>query len=127
MVFSICYCDGCLAKDGDPIQAWTVEDAVRAIGQMMVSLGSKDHCLLGPRNLKNCLLKLFSSWKWIDPPPNQVKPVPITIVAQCVATAQQMNNNFSVAVANMAFTGFFYLNHPGELTYSSEEGLITPF
>ena len=32
-VFAVHYHDGCLMKDGEPIRAHTVEDALRAIGQ----------------------------------------------------------------------------------------------
>lgn len=56
-----------------------------------------------------------------------MKPVPITFVDHCVNIAQHTNGDFVVAVANMASTGFFYLNCPGEHTYSSEKGFSTPF
>jgi hypothetical protein len=61
MVFAVHYHDGHLTKDGYPIQARTVEDAVYAVHQMMASLGSKDHHLAGPCHLEYHLSKLFSS------------------------------------------------------------------
>jgi len=43
MVFAICYHDGHLTKDGQPIQSWTVAEALCSISQTMANLGSKDH------------------------------------------------------------------------------------
>ena len=50
-VFGQRYRDGRLAKDGKPVYARTVEDAMRQIGQTMASLGAKDHRLIGPRQI----------------------------------------------------------------------------
>lgn len=127
MVFAVRYRDGRLAKDGYSVRAWTVEDAIRAVGQTMASLGSKDHHLIGPRTLEYRLSKLFSAWKRIDPAPTRVKPVPSTLVEDCVSAACITNDVYSIAVADMTSIGFFYLNRPGEHTYSAEEGLSSPF
>ena len=93
----------------------------------MASLGSKDHRLIGPRTLEFRLSKLFSSWKRTDDPPDRVKPVPGTIVDHTVTIARVTNDPFSIAVADMATVGFYYLNRPGEHTYSREQGLSSPF
>lgn len=93
----------------------------------MASLGSKDHRLIGTRAIEYRLSKLYSAWKRSDPAPNRVKPVPITIVQDTVAAARLTNDVFATATADMASIGFFYLNRPGEHTYSAEEGLSSPF
>jgi hypothetical protein len=61
MVFGICYHDGRLTKDGEPVRSWTLEEALHSIGQTMASLGSKDHCFSAHNKLEyhlsnNCQL-----------------------------------------------------------------------
>ena len=74
------YRDGCLTKDGEPIRSRTVEEALCSIGQMMASLGSKDHCLIAPNKLEYHLSQQLSGWKHDDPAPSHVKPVPFSLV-----------------------------------------------
>jgi hypothetical protein len=54
-VFAQRFRNGRLAKNGDPLRACTVEDTLRAIGQMMASMGATDQRLIGPRLLNYCL------------------------------------------------------------------------
>ena len=45
IVFAQRYRDGRLAKDGEPVRSRTVEEALRAVGQTMASMGAKDQRL----------------------------------------------------------------------------------
>lgn len=51
MVFALHYHDDCIAANGAPIRSQTAEDVLHATSQMMASLGSTDHQLIGPRIL----------------------------------------------------------------------------
>ena len=62
-VFGQRYRDGRLAKDGKPVAARTVEDAMRQIGQTMASLGAKDHQLIGPRQIEFRLSRQIASFQ----------------------------------------------------------------
>ena len=127
MVFAIRYCNGHLAKDGQPIQSRTVEDALHAIGQTMASLGSKDHHLISAWQVKNCLSHQLKNYKNIDPEPSQVKPVPISVVCMATVCTQQSNDTFAIAVADMSTIGFCYLCHPGEHALSADGFCSAPF
>ena len=50
-VFAQQYRNGRLAKDGQPVRSRTVEDALRAIGQTMASVGTRDKRLTAPRQV----------------------------------------------------------------------------
>jgi len=84
MIFAVCYHDGRLAKDGQPIRSWTVAEALCSIGQTMASLGSIDHGLIAHCTIEYRLSQKLSHWKIVDPPPGCVKPIPFSIVQACV-------------------------------------------
>lgn len=56
-----------------------------------------------------------------DPPPNRVKPIPVPILMNIMATALIAATAFSVCVADMIAVAFFFLLRPGEYTGSSSE------
>ena len=113
-VFGQRYRDGRLAKDGKPVYARTVEDAMRQIGQTMASLGAKDHRLIGPRQIDFRLSRQVAGYKVIDPPPDRVKPVPLGLLRDVHEAARLSGDIFELAVADMAMIALFYLCRPGE-------------
>ena len=127
MVFAVRYRDGRLTKNGYPIRACTVEDALRAVGQTMARVGATDQRLTAPNKVEYRLSQLIKGYKNIDPEPTRVKPVPISFVHHVCHVARQANVVFDIAVADMITIGFYYLCRPGEYALSSEENRSTPF
>ena len=127
MVFAICNRGGRLAKDGQPIQSQTVEDALCAIGQTVASLGSKGYRLISAWQVKYCLSQQLKNYKNIEPEPSQVKPVPISVLCMATVRARQSNDTFAITVADMSTIGFYYLCHPGEHALSAEGSHSAPF
>lgn len=124
-VFAQRYRDGRLAKGGQPVTARTVEDAIRAIGQTMASMGAEDKRLAGPRQHEYRLSALFAGWKRLDAPPKRCKPVPIGVVQDIALHATGARG---VAIANMCIIGFYFLCRPGEhLDTRNEDALTDPF
>jgi len=124
-VFAQRYRDGRLAKDGKPVRSRTVEDALRAIGQTMASMGSVDKRLVGPRRMEYRLQQLLAGWDRVDPAPKRVRPVPISLVQYLVDTAI---TPAAKAIADMSTVGFFYLCRPGEhVECQSRDSLSDPF
>lgn len=124
-VFAQRYRDGRLAKRGNPVYARSVEDAIRAIGQTMASMGAKDQRLEAPRRQHYRLAQLFRGWKRVDPSTKRVKPAPLTLVHD---VHKHSHDPASRAVADMCYVGFFFLCRPGEHTASgTTDSLCDPF
>jgi len=119
-VFGHRYRNGKLAKDGKPVFARTVEDAMRQIGQTMASLGAKDHRLVAPKQIDFRLRQQIAAYKTVDPPPRRVKPVPLGLIDRVHCSARESGDTFELAVADMAVVGFFYLCRPGEYADTSK-------
>jgi hypothetical protein len=127
-IFAQRYRDGRLAKNGDPVRARTVEEAVRAIGQTMASLGAKDHRLQSHKHIEYRLQQLVAGWKRVDPAPKRVSPAPLGLVIYAHRLAWASKSIRDLAIADMAFLGFYFLDRPGEYTKTtSTDSLSTPF
>ena len=59
------------------------------------------------------MLKAYSKK---DPPPNQVKPVPIMVLRCIFAVAHASQDPFTQGTADMIGLAFFFLLRPGEYT-----------
>lgn len=126
-VFGQRYRDGRLAKDGKPVYARTVEDALRQIGQTMASLGAKDHRLIGPKQIDFRLSRQIAGYKTTDPAPNRVKPVPMGLLRDLHTAARTNNDVFALAVADMAIIALYYLCRPGEYAATTQATRSSPF
>jgi hypothetical protein len=96
-----------------------VEEALRAIGQTMASMGAGDKRLDGPKKVEYRLSQLLSGWKKADPAPSRVKPVPLSLLNHMYESAVGLDDTFSLAVADISYIGFFYICRPGETTEPS--------
>lgn len=124
-VFAQRYRDGRIAKDGKPVRSRTVEDALRAIGQTMASMGSTDKRLVGPRRVEYRLHQLLEGWKRVDPPPKRVRPVPLSLIRHVVTSA---SDDTSRTIGDMCIIGFFFLCRPGEhVECRDSDSLSDPF
>ncbi len=87
-------------------QGCTVGDAVRAIGQMLANLGFNDLRLLPSGKLNFCLSHQLAAYKKSDPPPSQVKPIPIMVLQHTYSLLQCATHPRSTTIAKLIL-GFF--------------------
>jgi hypothetical protein len=123
-VFAQRYRTGQIAPSGQPVRSRTVEAALRAIGQTLASMGSPDPRLDSQGNIHYLLQQQLRGYSRLDPPASRVKPVPFSIVEYLHRLASTPT---SMAVADMAILGFFFLLRPGEHTSSSATSDTRPF
>ncbi len=77
-------------------------------------------------NLDFRLQRMLAAYTKADPPPNRVKPVPITVVRRIFAVAfANPTDVISHCLADMIGLAFFFLLRPGEYTDTSSD--TTPF
>jgi len=62
----------------------------------------------------------IAQWKQEDPPPSRVKPIPISVLHHVYTAAQASGMIERIALADMIYIAFFYLNRPGEYTAAAE-------
>ena len=127
-VFAQRYRDGRLAKNGLPVRSRTVEDALRAVGQTMASLGSSDRRLIAPKTLDYRLSQQLAGWRRSDPAPQRVTPASLCLLDHAHELAVLTPSPLQQSVVDMAYVAFFYLNRPGEYAQTtSPDSLSAPF
>jgi len=126
-IFAQRYRDGRIAPSGKQVRSRTVEDAVRAVGQGFTRLGSPDPRLTSNGKLDFRLQRQLSGYSKTDPPPNRVKPIPLSIVMCCLALADAASTISNCAVADMICLAFFFLLRPGEYTVGGRNNESSPF
>lgn len=94
-----------------------MEDSLRAIGQTFALLGTPDPRKNSHGAIDFRIARQLRGYARLDPPPNRVKPVPVTIIRHVMAlasitTAPPSNQ----AIADMISLAFFFLLRPGEYT-----------
>jgi len=115
---------GELAADGNPIRARSVEDYIRHVAQTFLHVGTDDPRLNTAGNIDFRLNRTYASWKKVDPPPNRVKPIPISVIRRIAFIAQTLDPSVSpllCATADMIIIAFFFLLRPGEYTDSPSD------
>ena len=123
-IFAHRYRSGLYAPRGKPVQARTVEGALRSIGQTFTSMGANDPRLAPNGRTQFRLQRQLASYSRQDPPPIRVKPIPIRILLSILAQSHASNNPHTKAIGDMIALAFFFLLRPGEYTSSST---TTPF
>ena len=88
-------------------------------------MGELDPRLNTSGNLDFRLQRMLSSYSKEDPPPNRVKPVPISVIRRIFAVASTMVDPHCTCVADMIGLAFFFLLRPGE--YANSPSDSTPF
>ena len=126
-VFASRWRTGKIAPLGEPVRSRTVENALRAIGQTMASVGSEDRRLNSSGKIEYRLQQQLKGYKRIDPPPDRVKPIPFPIINQVNLVAAKKTDPLSLATADLATIGFFFLLRPGEHTHVPSTSTSQPF
>jgi hypothetical protein len=93
-----------------------MEGALRAVGQMLASVGSSDPRLTNAGKHEFRLQCQLTGYARADPPPNQVKPIPVQVIYHLAMLAQNHGSSDSMAVADLIILTFFFLMRPGEYT-----------
>ena len=124
-LFAQRYRDGRLAPSGRPVRSRTVEDALRAVGQGFARLGTSDPRLTSSGSIDFRLQRQLRGYTRADPPPDRVKPIPISVIIHAANAAAIVGTADHIAVANMLTIAFFFLMRPGE--YTSTPSDTTPF
>jgi hypothetical protein len=110
---------GTISPSNAAVRPRTVEGALRAVGQMLATLGLPDPRLQPSGKLDLRLHRQLSGYSKIDPPPKRVKPVPLPIITHTASLCRHANTSQSNAIADMLLLGFFFLLRPGEYAYTS--------
>lgn len=122
-VFAQRYRDGRIAPSGKPVRSRTAEDALRSVGQMYSRVGTADprtDRITGKVDFR--IGRQLRSYKKADPAPSRVKPIPITIVIQCLVHAFRTPAlSHRQVLANMICIGFYFCLRPGEYTGTTSD------
>ena len=126
-VFLLRVRSGELAANKDKIRARSAEDYLRSVAQTFLSVGKDDPRLNSAQAIDFRINRMLSAWKKVDPPPNRVKPIPITVIRRLCEIAQALpsDSHHLRAIADMIIIAFFFLLRPGEYTDSNSD--TTPF
>lgn len=124
-VFLHRYRTGQIAPRGKPVRARTAEDALRSVGQTFSAMGAPDPRLTPSGKMDFRITRQISYYKKQDPPPDRVKPVPVTVLQHLAHAAAAGADPGNLAVADMIALAFFFLLRPGEYTATPSES--TPF
>jgi hypothetical protein len=89
-------------------------NALHAVGQMLAGLGRRDPCLQPSGKLEFHLGCLLAGYNRQDPPPSQVKPIPLPILQHNCTMNHWAHHPWTSAIADMLILGFFFLLCPGE-------------
>jgi hypothetical protein len=104
-----------LALLKNAVKARTVEDALRAIGQVHARLGGPDPRKDSHEGIDFRIQRHISSYKKVDLPPRRVNPIHIIIILYILAQAYDNHISESdLAIAGMIVITFFFLLRPGE-------------
>ena len=124
-VFLHRYRTGRIAPRGKPVRARTAEDALRSVGQTFLAMGTDDPRFTPQGAMDFRITRQVRFYKKEDPPPDRVKPVPVSVlrwIAFAAATTPHVGNQ---AIADMIILAFFFLLRPGEYTATASDN--TPF
>jgi hypothetical protein len=124
-LFARLYRTGELAPKQHQVSAKTVGKAIRAVGQTLAALGLPDARLTTKGTLDIRLTRQLAAYAKDDPPPQRVKPVPISLLRRAVEYRLLANSCKAQAIADMLLLGFYFMLRPGEYAYTDSKA--TPF
>jgi hypothetical protein len=99
--------------------------ALRSVGQTFVSMGSQDPRFTIQNKMDFRPQRQLACYSKEDPPPDRVKPIPITIIWHVLSAALLSATIDNLGVADMIVLAFFFLLRPGEYTATASD--TTPF
>ena len=93
-VFAIRVQSGELAlnKQNKSVKGRSVEDYVRSIGQTSLAMGTSDPRYTDIGQMDFRLTRMWAAYNKKDPPPNRVKPVPISVLCHIIVIVLSGDN-----------------------------------
>jgi hypothetical protein len=88
-------------------------------------MGTDDPRKNSQGNIDFRLQRQLRSYSRKDPPPDRVKPVPVTVIQHIMFVALAAATSGNLAIADMIALAFFFLLRPGEYTATPSD--TTPF
>ena len=119
-VFAHRYRTGLYAARGKPVGSKQVPEAVRAVAAVFTCLGKVDPRLNRFGLIDTRLSALYQAYTKLDPPPRRLKPIPLPLLHETHRIARRTGDALSLATADMAYLGFFFLLRPGEYCRADE-------
>ena len=124
--FAQLYRQGTISPSKRPVRSSTVSNALCSVGQAFLRMGKRDPRLSAhspSTGLDFRLRRQQRSWTKADPPPDRVRPVPITLVTFLLDLAHHSPNSSpsEIAIADMICLAFFFLLRPGEYTGTTND------
>jgi hypothetical protein len=112
-VFAQHYRTGRIMPSQRAVRSCTVKDAIRSIGQIFVGMGAMDPCLTGQGKIDFRLQQQLAAYTKKDPPPNWVKPIPVSVIRHVMYATHASALPCNMAVTDMIALAFFFLLCPG--------------
>ena len=119
------YRTGNIAPNSCAVQSRTVEGSVWLIGQAITALGGKYPRMTSTEKINGGLQLQFRFYSRQDPPPSQVKKIPVQVLRRLALVASASNDQELQAVTDMIIIAFFFLLRPGEYTGTKSDS--SPF
>lgn len=106
--YTLQYRVGTLVALGWPVEARQAEEAIQFVGQTIQNLGIGDKRYYKSSCwIDTCLSNMWKHWKTEDPPPERVKPIPMSILFKAQELANADNSLASKATAWIMWTMSF--------------------
>ena len=121
-VFGQMYREGRISLSKRTVRSPTVSNVLCSVGQAFARMGYKDPRFSTHTNkLDFRLARQARGWTKEDPPPNRVRPAPITLVTFLLDLARNSSRPSDQAIADMICIAFFFLLRPGEYTGTTND------
>ena len=121
--------DGRSSASHRPVKSATVDNSLRAIGQKITMLGSKDPRLDAHGKIDIRLRRQSAYYAKADPPPARVLPIPIEIIQHAAERVYSDPHSSSLlqATADLITTAFYFLMRNGEYCTITDTDGYHPF
>ena len=116
---------GVLSATKTPVKSRSAEDYLRSVAQTFLALDKPDPRLDRDHNIHFNLRRMMSAYKKEDPPPDRVKPVPVSVIRRIFHISSTTQDPYLTGLADMIGLAFFFLLRPGEYTDSASD--TSPF
>jgi len=104
------------ATNKNPVKSRSAEEHLRSIWQTFSAVGKRDPHMNANNKIDIRIQRMLRSYAKEDPPPNRVKPVPISVLRHIFAIS-------ACTLCAHSACAFFFLLRPGEYTHSSQDSV----
>ena len=124
--FAQLYRQGTISPSKKPVRSSTVSNALCSVGQTFLRMGKRDPRLSihsPSTGIDFRLRRQQRSWSKAYPPPDRVRPIPITLITFLLDLAHHSPtpSPSEIAIADIICIAFFFLLRPGEYTGTTND------